>query len=772
MFPGILLLAIDAAVATEQLVVRTPYSNTRGLYTRQPDEYRGYSTWQCHATGLHLFWSQRGWRIGDTPGSSAYHQAKEGREKHPADATGWDEGVTILRADGVKPDLTVAPDQLLGISKFSNFQGLYRRGDVHDFFPTYQNEDSRLWLWHDLFGDAWLLSASVGSGTYYWRIASGAASPLHVALDGSDEFTRFEGVPSARADCAADEQLIVKTPFTNTRGLYTRQSDDFRGFPVWHCAACLPNALFLFRCTSPGAYWMVSTEVGSGAGFHNATDSAAHPADATGWDEGVTILRADGVKPDTTTVSSVVIVTSRYSNLPGGYVRQDDRDFYPSFRKDDEDGTLWLWHDLYNDSWVISDTTSPNTFLWMTPSNEVSPLDILCDESRCGDAVERFESWDWREEDSKYEEPLFIDVSFPPAMSSIGNVENITRVDAPLVWLRALNLNRDQDDVLWKAIDPTDIQQGELGDCWLIAAISVVAKFPHLIHRLFGQEKSEVSSTGRYDLQLYDVREGKHGGWVDVVIDDHIPCREHNKYERHAVTWFGRSTRDDEIWPLILEKAVAKFVGSYGMLQGGTASFAWQALTACEPSVFRRDGETTQWKILENDLPRQRDKLQSPSDRTKLALVSSGSLLSGNELFARLQRDDQEGDILAASISPDSVDAKRAEANGLVTEHEFSILAVTEAKTLTGRGIKLIRLRNPWANARQWNGSWSANSSLWFDYPEVEQHVEEYIGGQRNRQPNGIFWMSWSDFRRLFDEIEACQIDSKAKEEQWDKEEL
>ena len=37
--------------------------------------------------------------------------------------------------------------------------------------------------------------------------------------------------------------------------------------------------------------------------------------------------------------------------------------------------------------------------------------------------------------------------------------------------------------------------------------------------------------------------------------------------------------KDNEIWPLILEKAFAKFVGDYSKLKGGSIAWALQALT-------------------------------------------------------------------------------------------------------------------------------------------------------------------------------------------------
>lgn len=48
-------------------------------------------------------------------------------------------------------------------------------------------------------------------------------------------------------------------------------------------------------------------------------------------------------------------------------------------------------------------------------------------------------------------------------------------------------------------IEPADILQGGLGDCWLLAGIASVAMHPHLIRRIFVQR--EYSPTGRYKLR-------------------------------------------------------------------------------------------------------------------------------------------------------------------------------------------------------------------------------------------------------------------------------
>ena len=56
------------------------------------------------------------------------------------------------------------------------------------------------------------------------------------------------------------------------------------------------------------------------------------------------------------------------------------------------------------------------------------------------------------------------------------------------------------------------------------------------------------------------------------MIDDLIPCDPRGR------PVFSQP-RDDALWVLLLEKALAKFVGTYAQLAGGGAAWAFQVLT-------------------------------------------------------------------------------------------------------------------------------------------------------------------------------------------------
>lgn len=123
------------------------------------------------------------------------------------------------------------------------------------------------------------------------------------------------------------------------------------------------------------------------------------------------------------------------------------------------------------------------------------------------------------------------DKQFPPNNSSLGSISgdlaNINRNKSSLVknWIRAplLPCFKDKKVQLFQdKVEPNDIKQGEIGDCWLMAAIACVAEEPNRIQRLF--KDFEIQQDGKYKIKLYDPRENIKK-WVHIIIDDYIPVK-------------------------------------------------------------------------------------------------------------------------------------------------------------------------------------------------------------------------------------------------------
>ena len=69
-------------------------------------------------------------------------------------------------------------------------------------------------------------------------------------------------------------------------------------------------------------------------------------------------------------------------------------------------------------------------------------------------------------------------------------------------------------------IDPSDIGQGSLGDCWLLAAIACLAEHPDALRKLFIDR--EINPRGYYKLRLFHAAREK---WVTVGVDDRFPVK-------------------------------------------------------------------------------------------------------------------------------------------------------------------------------------------------------------------------------------------------------
>ena len=81
----------------------------------------------------------------------------------------------------------------------------------------------------------------------------------------------------------------------------------------------------------------------------------------------------------------------------------------------------------------------------------------------------------------------FVDVEFPPVESSIYPATE-GKPFGEIVWKRPKDFMDAKDgpmEVFDKKIEPNDIKQGQLGDCWFMCALASLAEMPYLVERLF-----------------------------------------------------------------------------------------------------------------------------------------------------------------------------------------------------------------------------------------------------------------------------------------------
>ena len=126
---------------------------------------------------------------------------------------------------------------------------------------------------------------------------------------------------------------------------------------------------------------------------------------------------------------------------------------------------------------------------------------------------------------------------------------------------------------LGKWISQNDIQQGELGDCYLLSSISSLAcRYPDKVLELFITRN--INPSGIYCVQLCI-----EGQWRAIYVDDAFPL----KYGKPVFTHGDR-----EIWTMVLEKAWAKVYGSYSNICSGRSRY-----DLCD--IMQRGVESIDW---------------------------------------------------------------------------------------------------------------------------------------------------------------------------------
>ncbi|XP_028424079.1 calpain-9 [Perca flavescens] len=302
---------------------------------------------------------------------------------------------------------------------------------------------------------------------------------------------------------------------------------------------------------------------------------------------------------------------------------------------------------------------------------------------------------------------LFEDPDFPANDSSLFYSQ---AVPVDVKWKRPKELCQDPKFIVGDA-DRTDICQGQLGDCWLLAAIASLTLKNDAMARVVPRDQEfDRRYAGIFHFQFWH-----HNQWLDVVVDDRLPAVRNKLIMLHSAT-------NNEFWSALLEKAYAKLHGSYESLKGGSTMEAMEDFTGGVAETYE----------------------------TKSA---------PDNLYAVMKNALDRGSMMGCSIDiTSSAESEAKTTTGLVKGHAYSITGVDEV-SVRGQKVQLVRIRNPWGQV-EWNGPWSDDAREW-NYVDAAEKTRL----QQNSSDDGEFWMEFGDFKRNYDKVEICNMTPDALNE-------
>ena len=227
-----------------------------------------------------------------------------------------------------------------------------------------------------------------------------------------------------------------------------------------------------------------------------------------------------------------------------------------------------------------------------------------------------------------------------------------------------------EHDLFVDGPSPEDIAQGQLGDGWWVASMMAVAQAdPSVISDAITENPN-----GSYTVRLYDDGAGVYVTVTPetVLMPDGTPAFVSN----------GGGSEPYELWPMVVEKAMALHYGDYGEIEGGTADVGLAALSGL-PSSNSDPGELS--------LADMRAVLDDGGAVGLSSLTSSAS--KGSTLYQAARGDDR-----------------------LYAGHAYYVQGVDVANGT-------VTVVNPWGIA---------------DYPPITLSYDEFVAGFRQVRTNEV----------------------------------
>ncbi|XP_074690211.1 calpain-10 isoform X2 [Strix aluco] len=303
---------------------------------------------------------------------------------------------------------------------------------------------------------------------------------------------------------------------------------------------------------------------------------------------------------------------------------------------------------------------------------------------------------------------LYTDPTFPASDTSIffDYCTPLAQFRGEISWLRPKDIC-SAPRLFSNNLQDVQVKQGILGDCWFLCACVALQKSKYLLNKVI--PPGQPSWTDESYQGCFTCRVWQFGHWVEVTIDDRLPCLG-------GKLCFSQCQTEDLFWLPLLEKAYAKVHGSYEQLWAGQVADALVDLTG---------GIAERWTL--KDPGRNIEK-----EKTGMVLEKA--------VFRRLMNLKEQCVISCSVLN------SRKGASELGEFHAFIVIDMLNVSEVSGKEIFLLRIRNPWGR-RCWRGPWCEGGQGWNQLdPAVALELLSQI-------QEGEFWVDEEEFYREFDEI-------------------
>jgi calpain-15 len=263
-----------------------------------------------------------------------------------------------------------------------------------------------------------------------------------------------------------------------------------------------------------------------------------------------------------------------------------------------------------------------------------------------------------------------------------------------VAWL-AFNEIYSFDKIFPATPSPSHTVFGSLSNHYFVSALAALAEKPALVEELF--LSSNTNEAGVFGIQLC-----LDGEWKEVVVDSLIPC-DKDKLEPCF-------THVDP-WVTLLEKAYAKSIGSYSLIEKGSVEILFQELTGA-PSIGYDSSLEGLWNVL-----------KEAYNNNWIVTASASDTYASKELLQEI---------------------------GLSPFLHYAIFNLNEVQYEDNNINEfLLRMRNPWGKI-EWIGEWSFLSSLWSKNLKKMLNYEDIT--------DNSFFMSLKDFKHYFARVQICKV--------------